>query len=176
MTTTRMPLPSRARSPLARPHRVSRERAEADHAYRTFKLALRPYLGRDPRLAPRVVRQATRLRAALLARLRLPATRHNVDRLVASAAAGLSLRGFLRDVDRPLPAPIRRDEALFLAALAAHCAARGIRSTHGRRSEAEALLDLPHDDRSSPIVGAWLEGALPWADLALWSRGVGVAA
>lgn len=169
--------------------------------FRAFKSALRPFLGTDPALAPRIVARAVRLRTDLMRHLGLPTTRHNVDRLVMCAAAGLPLRAFLRDVDRffraapsvrpradfvgcggrlrgpseDFPPVALAEEAIFLAALAAHVRARGIITAHDRRYDAEALLGLPHDGRSSPIVGAWLDGALSWADLIMWTR-QGVAA
>ncbi|MFO0744732.1 MAG: hypothetical protein U1F43_03525 [Myxococcota bacterium] len=181
-----------ARSPrTVRAYRMAREHAAAYATYRAFKVALRPFLGRDPALAPRVVARTVRLRVELLRHLGLPTTLHNVDRLVMCAAAGLSLRAFLRDVDRhfyvrlgaaasatsgstahsdELPPGILAEEAIFMAAFAAHARARGLRTAHDRRYDAEAFLGLPHDGRSSPIVGAWLDGALSWTDLMVWAR------
>lgn len=137
--------------------------------YRSFKHALRPVLSRDPAEMPELVAEIIRLRMRLLRDLGLPTTRHNVDRLVMCAAGGLPLRAFLRDVDRHLPIVVLRDEALFLVALAEHCSARGHFTAHDRRYDAEAFLSLPHGGRSSPIVDAWLAGALSWADLSLWN-------
>jgi len=148
----------------------------ARETYRSFKHALQPVLDRDPAAAPEVVVQAIRLRMHLLRDLDLPTTRHNVDRLVLCAAADLPLRVFLRDVDHHLPPTVLQDEALFLVALAEHAAARELLTAHDRRYDAEAFLSLPHGGRSSPIVDAWLAGALSWTDLHVWLRRDPIAA
>ena len=132
--------------------------------YRALRDTLAPVLAEDPARHPAAVRDAVILRMQLLAALGLPATRHNVDRLVMCAAANASLATFMRDVDQRLASVVVEDDALFLAVLAAHCALRGILTAHDRCYDAEAFLDLPHDGRSSPIVGAFLAGALSWAD------------
>ena len=133
--------------------------------YRSLQETLAPVLTEDPSLHPTAVREAVILRMQLLAALGLPATRHNVDRLVMCAAANASLPMFLRDIDQRLAPMVVADDAIFLAVFAAHCGLRGILTQHDRCYDAEAFLDLPHDGRSSPIVGAFLAGALSWADL-----------
>jgi len=145
--------------------RAQRRGARAVQLYRSLGDTLAPVLADDPADHPAIVREAITLRMALLVELGLPATRHNVDRLVVCAAAGASLPRFMRDVDRPLTPIALADESLFLAVLAAHCRARGVITAHDRCYDAEALLSLPHDGRASPAVGAFLAGALSWADL-----------
>ncbi|MCC6624167.1 MAG: hypothetical protein IT385_23150 [Deltaproteobacteria bacterium] len=148
--------------------------ARSARLYRSLQDTLAPVLAEDPADHPTIVRQAIALRMQLLAELGLPATRHNVDRLVVCAAAGASLALFMRDVDRRLASAVLADEALFLAVLALHAAARGILTAHDRCYDAEAFLSLPHDGRSSPAVAAFLAGALSWADL-MSACGRGVA-
>ncbi len=115
----------------------------------------------------RQVMKAVHLRRDLLGALGLPATRHNTDRLVTWALSGLTLRSFIRDVDVFFPDIALADEALFLSALAAHCAHRRVTSRKGRRRECAALLRVDVSSHG-PLMDALMDGGLsPLAALML---------
>ena len=105
-----------------------------------FARTLGPVAEADPAAHAPTVRRLASLRQRLLAALGLPATRHNLDRLVLCALGGLSLTAFIRDVDDFFPAPTLADEALFLGGLAAHCARRGATSAKARSCTACSML------------------------------------
>ncbi len=116
-----------------------------------------------------VILEAMDLRRRLLDSLGLPATRHNIDRLVFCALSGLSLRAFIRDPDVFFPDPLLADEGFFLATFAAHCERRHLGSRRQRRQDCGALLRLDAD-AYAPAIDALLDGHLSMAALRLIAR------
>lgn len=132
-----------------------------------LKKALAPIAAPDGSPTWNEVMTAVHLRRDLLLALGLPATRHNTDRLVTWALAGLTLRSFIRDVDVFFPDAALADEALFLCALSAHCARRRVHSRKARRRECAAFLRMDATSHGA-IVDAVTDGGLsPYAAMML---------
>ena len=134
-----------------------------------LKRALAPLAGTRTTPTMREVMTAMHLRRALLDTLALPPTRHNTDRLVTWALAGLPLRTFIRDVDVFFPDAALADDGLFLASMSAHCAHRRVLTKRARRAECAALLRLDPATRA-PLIDALLDGMLTPSAVLLLAR------
>ena len=142
--------------------------------FQRFRKVLAPLARSSERIQPEaptlmIALEAMSLRRRLLDSLGLPATRHNIDRLIFCALSGLSLRAFFREPDVFFPDPLLADEGFFLATFAAHCDRRLLRSRRQRRHDCAALLRLDADTHA-PAIDALLDGHLTMNALRLIAR------